>query len=1198
MRSGDQTWFSFRRLAVSIAFGLAGFALNFADLQLFDSPSFKVNILPGLFFPMLVAQAWGWRYGLVSALAGGAQSMWWLWGGDGWGVLYSVPVFTAWIVWHGYWADRRRVQPRRTWLTSRFTVEIPFRVFCEIGFYTVFRWLVSLNPPPWNTAAVWSDVSLAWVNMVAVKHLITGYILLLAVHACLGLGPVRRFFGLARGPAQRETTAIYAGAVLTGLLLWFLDALVEALALHTDKSFWQAAVLEVGPHELFMRGLYVVFALAAAAFIAKYNRHRVELRERLDHQNHVLSAIRNVNQLITHEKNPRKLLARACSLMVETRGFHNAWIVLLDGDLPREPFFHAGFNGGFEPMADSLRRGRLPQCARKALTEADVQVVQNPAIQCTDCPLSGGYAGRAGLTRRLEHGGELFGLLSVSVPKAFAADKEEQDLLQEVAKDISFALWSLESEARRRSTQREYAAVLESTADAILASDMRETIVLCNPAAEKLLALSQAQALGEPISRFIPPERREEHRELVKKAFAGDGVQGVETALLDAQGREVPVEMTLNPRRGEDERPIGLSAVIRDTTERRKAQEALRLHQHITTTLPHPMAFVDREYRYRAVNEIYAKIYGAKPANIIGQGVFDFCGQEVFERDIRPNLDRCLSGEDILYEVHVDFPGVGLRWMEMHYRPYKEPDGAVSGVVAHGTDITERKLAEESLQESQERFERMLTMIPDMISIHDPDMRIVYSNWSGFGNVPAGRRRVGEKCHLVYRESPDVCPDCRAIQVLESRQPFQDEVEVGEGLWVDLRIIPLLDENGEVELFVEWVRDISDSKRAEAALRESEQRFRSVIEDLPAGVFAHDLDGRIVMVNEAARRNTGYSTQELLSMTVADIDPANVTRQDREELWINLHGRGRTMVQSSHVRKDGSSYPAEVHINAITLDGQPSILGMAVDITDRKQAEEERARLLSSLAAKNSELEQVLYVASHDLRSPLVNIEGYGRELERSLQDLRKAVADVQSGNQPLDLEVLMDEDIPESLRFIRTSASKMDTLLTGLLRLSRTGRAALNIEPLDMNQLMKRVVDATEYQIRENGVDVVLGDLPRCKGDAVQVNQVFSNLLSNALKYLDTDRPGAIRISGAANGARVVYSVRDNGVGMNPGHLSKIFEIFHRLDPSRGEGEGLGLTIVKRILDRLNGDVRVESEIGRGSTFHVALPAVESDNA
>jgi chemotaxis family two-component system sensor kinase Cph1 len=171
---------------------------------------------------------------------------------------------------------------------------------------------------------------------------------------------------------------------------------------------------------------------------------------------------------------------------------------------------------------------------------------------------------------------------------------------------------------------------------------------------------------------------------------------------------------------------------------------------------------------------------------------------------------------------------------------------------------------------------------------------------------------------------------------------------------------------------------------------------------------------------------------------------------------------------------------------------------------------------------------------------------------------------------------------------------SKMETLLAGLLRYSRLGRVALTIRPLNVNGMLAEILAAMTFQLEEAHAEVQVDALPTCLGDNTQTSQVFANLLDNALKYRHPDRPLRVTISAVPADGQVVYSVSDNGVGIAPQHQSKVFEIFHRLNPDSTPGEGLGLTIAQRVLERQNGRIWVESRSGEGSTFLVSLPAVE----
>ncbi len=261
----------------------------------------------------------------------------------------------------------------------------------------------------------------------------------------------------------------------------------------------------------------------------------------------------------------------------------------------------------------------------------------------------------------------------------------------------------------------------------------------------------------------------------------------------------------------------------------------------------------------------------------------------------------------------------------------------------------------------------------------------------------------------------------------------------------------------------------------------------------------------------------------------------------------------------------------------------------------RKRYELERENLLKELNAINSELQSIVYVTSHDLRSPLFNLEGFSNELDECCRQMQKLIDDKYI---PLPVRQnfndLVNRDFLPSLQYIRASTMKMRSVIDGLLRVSRVGTSTLNIQPLDMRELVKMVLVATEYPLQQMGITVAVPKLPPCMGDRNQINQVFTNLIDNAIKYRDPQRELSIRITGRVENNMSLYRIEDNGVGIRENRLEKIFELFFRQDPdSDVEGEGLGLTIVHRILDRNKGRISVESKPGQGSTFTVALPTV-----
>jgi signal transduction histidine kinase len=254
--------------------------------------------------------------------------------------------------------------------------------------------------------------------------------------------------------------------------------------------------------------------------------------------------------------------------------------------------------------------------------------------------------------------------------------------------------------------------------------------------------------------------------------------------------------------------------------------------------------------------------------------------------------------------------------------------------------------------------------------------------------------------------------------------------------------------------------------------------------------------------------------------------------------------------------------------------------------------EREQKKLLKAISIKNKELESIVYISSHDLRSPLVNIQGFSGELGTSCETLLSLMGNESEPSSRDEMETILKDEIPESLGFIASSTLKMKTLLDALLQMSRVGASEPEMTSVNMNELIEDIRGTIGFQIKQNDASLVVEELPNCIADAKLLNQVFTNLIDNALKYREPSRKTVIEISGQIKDGLAVYCVKDNGMGIKKDYQKKIFEVFHRLNPESDiDGEGIGLAIVSRIIERMDGEIRVESEADTGTEFFISLP-------
>jgi PAS domain S-box-containing protein len=430
----------------------------------------------------------------------------------------------------------------------------------------------------------------------------------------------------------------------------------------------------------------------------------------------------------------------------------------------------------------------------------------------------------------------------------------------------------------------------------------------------------------------------------------------------------------------------------------------------------------------------------------------------------------------------------------------------------------------------------------------------------------------------------------------------------GTQFWANVIITPLRSPDGVLLGFGKVSRDLTERRRSEQQLQESEERFRLIVESvIDYAIFMLDPQGHIVSWNAGAQRIKGYAADEIIGRHFSDFYPAEAVARGWPSYELQEAERvGRFEDEGWRVRKDGTMFWANVTITALRGPdgGLRGFAKVTRDMTERK-ANEDRIRLLTrelqgrvaelgaanrELAQKTTENESFVYSVSHDLRSPLVNLQGFSQELSLASDTLRQLLLepDVPESVRARALS-LLEGDFQESISFIRNAVQHLGNIIDGLLRLSRVGRIEYNSEPVDVNAVVADIVAAMHSTVAASGARIEIDHLPTAVGDRNAIGQIFANLIGNSINSLHPERPGLVRISATADDPPI-FEVRDNGVGISPDYQAKLFQPFQHVHTGPTRGEGMGLAIVRRIVERHGGRIWFESVPDQGTVFFFTL--------
>ncbi|WP_339103543.1 PAS domain S-box protein [Haloterrigena salinisoli] len=728
-----------------------------------------------------------------------------------------------------------------------------------------------------------------------------------------------------------------------------------------------------------------------------------------------------------------------------------------------------------------------------------------------------------------------------------------------------------------------YRTLVNAVDDGIYQLDADGRFVAVNDVILESSGYARADLLGAHASVLIADDDVERiSRAMADRLAAGDAMdETFELTARTADGEELACELRTNLL-VEDGRFRGSVGIVRDITERgptdrrledreRELERERDLIDRVLETSPVGVLVLDADGEVTRMNERLRELLEI-PADDVSdyapsdRPVYDEGGDEIGVDD-HP-FARTLETGDPVYDelLRVDLPSGDARWLSVNAAPIRTDDGAVDRVVTTGEDVTELKEREAELStELNEIFGR----ISDAFYALDDEFRFTHVNEQAEELL---QHAEGE---LLGRNLWDVFPSAEAID--EVRDAFHTALETQEatsyelyydtlGFWVEANIYP--SETGVSVYF----RDVTERRERERALEESERRYRTLAEYFPNGLvtlFDHDLEYTL-----AAGRGFDRIPVEPADLegrqfhdvwpdeTAADLKPAFQGALRGEETSVELEYAGREWV---------------LHAVPITDDRGDVFAGMtmAQDITERKEYQRRLEETIDRLEASNERLEHFAYAASHDLQEPLRMVSSYLQLIESRYGDA-------------------LDADGEEFLAYAVDGAERMREMIEGLLAYSRIETQGDPFEPVELNAVVDATLENLQVAIEESDAEITVDSLPRVRGDEGQLQQVFQNLLSNAIEY-SGDEPPRIRVDAERRGREWVISVRDDGIGIDPADQERVFEVFQRLHSREDHpGTGIGLALCQRVVERHGGRIWIDSEPGDGTTVSVALPGEE----